>query len=103
MNPPGNPADAAAMVLVAAGTVVLVLAGVGAALPRNPFVRLHYLSLTTMVGAPLVVLGVLVQEPGDWFKLVVITVLLVATSPAAAAATARALSRAEAADRESSA
>jgi multisubunit Na+/H+ antiporter MnhG subunit len=90
-----NPVDAAATALLAAGSVVLVLAGVGAAVPRSPIVRLHYLSLTTMVGAPLVVLGVLVQHPGDWFKLGVITVLLVATSPAAAAATARALSRAE--------
>jgi multisubunit Na+/H+ antiporter MnhG subunit len=98
-----NLADAAATALLAVGSVVLVIAGVGAALPRNAFVRLHYLGLTTMVGAPLAVLGVLMREPGDWFKLVVITVLLVATSPAAAAATARVLSRAEAGDQESSA
>jgi hypothetical protein len=48
-----NLADAAATALLAVGSVVLVIAGVGAALPRNAFVRLHYLGLTTMVGAPL--------------------------------------------------
>jgi multisubunit Na+/H+ antiporter MnhG subunit len=98
-----NPADATATTLLAVGTIVLVLAGVGAAVPRSPLVRLHYLGLTTMVGAPLVVLGLLVHEPGDWFKLVVITLLLMATSPAATAATARVLSRADAGDRGSSA
>jgi multisubunit Na+/H+ antiporter MnhG subunit len=98
-----SPADVATTALLAVGSLVLVIAGVGAAVPRSPFVRLHYLSLTTMLGAPLVVLGVLVREPGDWFKLVVIAVLLVTTSPAAAAATARALSRGEAGDRGSGA
>ena len=91
-----SPGHVVSTSLLALGSLVLVLAGVGAALPRSPFVRLHYLSLTTMLGSPLVVLGVLVRDPADWFKLVVITVLLVGTSPAAAAATARVLTRAEA-------
>lgn len=86
--------------LLALGTAVLVLAGIGAALPRSPFVRLHYLGLSTMLGSPLVLLGMLVRQPADWFKLAVIAVLLVATSPAAAAATARALGRGEAGERE---
>jgi multisubunit Na+/H+ antiporter MnhG subunit len=85
--------DVVAAVLVALGTLGLVLAAVGAALPRNPFVRLHYLDLATMVGAPLVVLGIAVHAPDDWFKLLVIVVLLAATSPAASAATARAVTR----------
>lgn len=85
--------DAVSAVLMVAGTVVLVVASVGASLPRSALVRLHYLSLASMAGAPLVILGVLVRDPADWFKLVLVTVLLVASSPMATAATARALSR----------
>jgi multisubunit Na+/H+ antiporter MnhG subunit len=46
-----------------------------------------------VLGAPLVLLGVLVRNPGDWFKLLLILVLLAGTSPVAAAATARAVMR----------
>jgi multisubunit Na+/H+ antiporter MnhG subunit len=95
-----NVADVASGVLVAVGTLVLVLAGIGSALPRSPFVRLHYVSLATMFGAPLVLLGIVVRDPADWFKLLVILVLLAGTSPAASAATARALTRVEAGHRE---
>lgn len=90
-----SPAHTVSTALMVLGAVVLVLASVGAVLPRNPFVRLHYVSLSTLVGAPLVVLGVLVRDPGDWFKLVLIVVLMAATSPVAGAATARALNRRE--------
>ena len=92
--------DLASGVLLAAGTLALVLAGIGAALPRSPFVRLHYLNLATMLGAPLVLVGLVVRDPADWFKLLVILVLLVATSPAASAATARAVTRSGAGDQE---
>jgi multisubunit Na+/H+ antiporter MnhG subunit len=92
--------DVASGVLLALGTLALVIGGIGSALPRSPFVRLHYLNLATMLGAPLVVMGVVVRDPVDWFKLIVILVLLVATSPAASAATARALTRSEAGHRE---
>ena len=85
--------DVVASVLLVLGTVGLVLAAVGSALPRSPYVRLHYLNLATMVGAPLVVLGILVHDPSDWFKLLLIAALLVGTSPAASAATARAVTR----------
>jgi multisubunit Na+/H+ antiporter MnhG subunit len=85
--------DAVSTVLVCLGTAVLVVAAVGACLPREPLVRLHYLSLAAMAGAPLVLLGVLVRDPADWFKLLLITGLLVASSPMASAATARAISR----------
>jgi multisubunit Na+/H+ antiporter MnhG subunit len=88
--------DVASGVLLGIGSLALVLAGIGSALPRSPFVRLHYLNLATMFGVPLVVLGIVVRDPGDWFKLLVILVILVATSPAASAATARALTRSEA-------
>ena len=87
--------DLVSWTLLGAGSLALVLAGIGAALPRDAMVRLHYLNLATMVGAPLLVLGVLVRDPADWFKLLVILVLVVATSPAATAATARALTRTE--------
>jgi multisubunit Na+/H+ antiporter MnhG subunit len=86
--------------LLGAGSLALVLAAIGAALSRSPLVRLHYLNLATTVGAPLVLLGVMVRDPADWFKLLVILVLLAGTSPAATAATARALSRSGATDRE---
>ncbi len=85
--------DAVSTVLMVIGTAVLVVASVGASLPRGALVRLHYLSMASMAGAPLVLLGVLVRAPEDWFKLVVVTVLLVASSPMASAATARAISR----------
>jgi len=85
--------DAVSTVLMVIGTAVLVVASVGASLPRSALVRLHYLSMGSMAGAPLVLLGVLVRDPADWFKLVVVTVLLVASSPMASAATARAISR----------
>jgi multisubunit Na+/H+ antiporter MnhG subunit len=84
---------AVSAVLVVVGTAVLVVAAVGACLPRSALVRLHYVGLAAMVGAPLVLVGVLVRDPADWFKLVLITVLLVASSPMGSAATARAISR----------
>ena len=88
-----SPTDVVSTALMALGTLVLVLASVGSALPPAPFVRLHYLSLATLLGAPLVMLGVLVRDPADWFKLVLIVVLLVGTSPVATSATARAVTR----------
>jgi multisubunit Na+/H+ antiporter MnhG subunit len=90
-----SPGDAVSTGLLVLGSLVLVLASVGASLPRSPFVRLHYLSLSALVGAPLVVLGALVRDPGDWFKLGFVVLLLAGTSPVATAATARALERAE--------
>jgi multisubunit Na+/H+ antiporter MnhG subunit len=85
--------DVIAAVLIVTGTVGLVLAGIGAALPRSSYVRVHYLNLATMVGAPLALLGVLVHDPADWVRLLLIILLLVGTSPAASAATARAVTR----------
>jgi multisubunit Na+/H+ antiporter MnhG subunit len=85
--------DVVSAILMVVGTAVLVVAAVGACLPRSALVRLHYLGLATMAGAPLVLVGVLVRDQADWFKLVLITVLLVASSPMASAATARAISR----------
>jgi multisubunit Na+/H+ antiporter MnhG subunit len=88
-----NPSDALSTGLMSLGALVLVLASVGAAVPRSAFVRLHYLSLSAMLGAPLVVLGVLVRDHADWFKLLLIVSLLAGTSPVAGAATARAVTR----------
>jgi multisubunit Na+/H+ antiporter MnhG subunit len=85
--------DVIAAVLIVAGTAALVLAGIGSVLPRSSYVRLHYLNLATMVGAPLALLGVLVHDPADWVRLLLIIVLLAGTSPAASAATARAVTR----------
>jgi multisubunit Na+/H+ antiporter MnhG subunit len=94
-------AEVVSWVLLVAGTLALVLAGVGASLPRDAFVRLHYVNLATMIGAPLVVLGMLVRDPTDWFKLLLVIVLLAGTSPAASAATARALTRTQGPERKS--
>lgn len=88
-------ADDVSGLLIVAGALFLVLGAVGAALPPSGFVRLHYLSLSTMLGAPLVLVGCVVRDPADWFKLLFIAVLLAASSPVAGAATARALHRAE--------
>jgi multisubunit Na+/H+ antiporter MnhG subunit len=88
-----SPADVVSTALMSLGALVLVLGSVGAAWPRSALVRLHYLSLSGVLGAPLVLLGVLVRDPGDWFKLLLILVLLAGTSPVATAATARAVTR----------
>ncbi|MBO0845722.1 MAG: monovalent cation/H(+) antiporter subunit G [Nocardioides sp.] len=88
-----SPQEAASAALIGLGTLVLVVASLGVALPRDLFVRLHYLSLAAMAGAPLVLLGVLVHDPADWFKLVLIAMLLVASSPVGSAASARAIAR----------
>jgi multisubunit Na+/H+ antiporter MnhG subunit len=85
--------DAVSAVLMALGAAVLVVASVGASLPRDALVRLHYLSVGSMAGAPLVLLGLLVRDPADWFKLLLIATLLMASSPMATAATARAIAR----------
>jgi monovalent cation/proton antiporter MnhG/PhaG subunit len=88
-----SPTNVLATGLMGVGTLVLVLASVGVAWPRSAWVRLHYLGLSGVLGAPLVLLGVVVRNPGDWFKLLLILVLLAGTSPVAAAATARAVMR----------
>jgi monovalent cation/proton antiporter MnhG/PhaG subunit len=88
-----NPTDVVSTGLMVIGAGVLVLASVGSAWPRSAYVRLHYLSMAGVLGAPVVLLGVLLRDPRDWFKLLVIIVLLAGTSPAAAAATARAVTR----------
>lgn len=85
--------DVLSTAVMSLGAAMLVLASVGSAWPRSAFVRLHYLSLSGVLGAPLVLLGVLVRYPGNWFKLLLILLLLAATSPVAAAATARAVAR----------
>jgi monovalent cation/proton antiporter MnhG/PhaG subunit len=88
-----SPAQVVSSALMVVGALVLVLAAAGAAWARSAWVRLHYLSLSSVLGAPLLLLGVLVRDPGNWFKLLLILVLLATTSPVAAAATARAVVR----------
>jgi multisubunit Na+/H+ antiporter MnhG subunit len=85
--------DVVSLVLICLGSLVLVVGAVGAAVPRSPLVRLHYVSLSAMLGAPLVLGGAVVRDPADAFKLLLIGALLLWSSPAAGAATARALRR----------
>lgn len=95
-----TPSELAGDVLVVAGGVLLALAAVGSALPRDGLVRLHYVSLAAVVAAPLVLVGVVLRDPTDWFKLLLIAALVAVTSPVAGAATGRALVRSEAREQE---
>lgn len=85
--------DLASGLLMVLGTAALVLACLGASLARGGLVRLHYVSAAAVLGAPVLILGVLLHDPGDWFKLLLIASLLAGTSPVTSAATARALAR----------
>ena len=80
-------------VLVSAGALVLVAAAVGSSLTRGPFVRLHYAGLAAMVGAPLLLAGLLVQAPAEGFRLLLIGALVAGTAPVSSSTLARALRR----------
>ena len=85
--------------LVWLGVATLVLASIGAALPGRTLVRLHYLGLAGMLGVPVLLVGVIVKDPSDAIKLVLIGLLVVATAPIGSAANARATQRTSARDR----
>ena len=85
-----------ALVLLAAGTGVLLLSAVGLVVLPGPFQRLHALTPASTVGAPLVVLATAVETgPGRAaLKLLVIAVIVAFGG----AVTAMAIGRATALD-----
>jgi len=96
------PVDLAADVLLAAGGAVLVLGAVGLVVRRDVRDRIHYAALTSVVGAPLVVVG-LALTAGSWHpavKLLLVGALLAGTGPALSTVTGRAVERATGAGRE---
>ncbi|NKQ54319.1 hypothetical protein HFP15_15645 [Amycolatopsis sp. K13G38] len=80
-----------AAVLVAAGTLLAVLAAIAAALPGSVYRRLHYQVVVTSAAAPLIGIGAAVAEgPGLTTALVLVIVLLLAgTGPVLGMAVAR--------------
>jgi multisubunit Na+/H+ antiporter MnhG subunit len=78
-------------VLVGMGTLVAVLASLGALRARSVFRRLHYLTVLTSVATPLIGLGVLVVVGIGLTGATVlaIVVLLAGTGPILGAATGR--------------
>ena len=58
---PGTAWHDASVALVVAGTAVIVLASVGAAVARDTYQRLHLVTPITSVGGPLVGIGFAVQ------------------------------------------
>ncbi|MGH3508984.1 MAG: monovalent cation/H(+) antiporter subunit G [Nocardioidaceae bacterium] len=85
-------------VLLWAGVLVLVAAGVGTTFAPGVFVRLHYVGLGAVVGLPLVLLSEMVAQPAQAPKLVVVLVLQVLGAPALTTAMARAEHRSVARD-----
>jgi multicomponent Na+:H+ antiporter subunit G len=78
-------------VLVGAGTLVAVLAALGALRARSAFRRLHYLTALTSVAAPLIGVGAVVADGFGFAGATVLAtvVLLAATGPVLGAATGR--------------
>jgi len=78
-------------ILVAVGTLVVVLASVAAARARSVFRRLHYLTVITSVGAPAIGAGAVVVDGLGLTGATVlaIVVLLAITGPILGAAVGR--------------
>ncbi|MEZ0362203.1 monovalent cation/H(+) antiporter subunit G [Mycobacterium sp. pUA109] len=77
--------------LVFAGVLAMVVSALAAAARPAVFDRLHLLTVTTSVGAPLLGLGLVLRQ--GWTAasamIVLITVVVLATAPVMSAATAR--------------
>lgn len=86
-----SPPHVAGVVCFYAGVAVVVLAALGSLRVRRPEDRLHYLTPTTSLGAPLVGLGLALQN--GWSltsaQIVLTCLLLMITGPVLAAATVR--------------
>ncbi|MFK0160577.1 cation:proton antiporter [Streptomyces sp. NPDC090499] len=83
-----------ALVLLAAGTGVLLLSAVGLVVLPGPFQRLHALTPASTVGVPLVALAMAVETgPGRAAVKLLVTAVIVAVG---GAATAMAIGRATA-------
>jgi multisubunit Na+/H+ antiporter MnhG subunit len=83
-------------VLIWAGTVIAAFATVRLLVTRDRFVRLHFVSLGSVLAAPLVIAGLALASWSSWHdvaKLVVIGILLFVTGPATVITTAHAAKR----------
>jgi multicomponent Na+:H+ antiporter subunit G len=81
-----------ALVLVGLGCVVIALSVVGAVVVVDDvFVKLHFLTPVTSLGAPLVAVGLCVESGQPWViaELLVIALLLALSGPVLESATAR--------------
>lgn len=81
-----------ALVLVAVGCAVIVLASVGAVLmPGGTFNRLHFVTPVTSMGAPLVAVGLSVEsgKPFTIAEMLFIALLLFVSGPVVESATGR--------------
>ena len=78
-------------ILVGLGTLVVVLASIGALRARSVFRRLHYLTVITSVGAPAIGAGALVVDGIGLTgaSVLAIVVLLAITGPILGAAVGR--------------
>jgi len=82
-----------ALALVVAGTVVVVIAALGAVVvPGDVFTRLHFVTPVTSLGGPLVGAGLCVESGQPWAiaEVAVITLLLFVSGPVLEASAARA-------------
>jgi multisubunit Na+/H+ antiporter MnhG subunit len=88
--------NAVSAVLVWAGTVLAAVGTVRLLLTRDRFLRLHFVSVGSVIAAPLVTAGLALAPWSSWHdvvKIVFIGLLLVVTGPATVIATARAARR----------
>jgi multisubunit Na+/H+ antiporter MnhG subunit len=79
--------------LIWAGTVIAAFATVRLLVTRDRFVRLHFVSLGSVLAVPLVIAGLALAPWSSWHdvaKLVVIGLLLFVTGPATVITTAHA-------------
>jgi multicomponent Na+:H+ antiporter subunit G len=91
-----TPLDALAALLLAAGTLLTVLAGVGVLRLPDVFARMHAATKSSSLGLALVLLGAAlrVRGVGDTAKLVLVIALQFLTAPVAAHLVGRAAHRA---------
>ena len=84
--------DVLSWLLLVAGGFFVIVGGVGLVRMPDFFTRIHAASITDTLGAGLIVLGLLLQspEPLGAFKLILVLVFLVITSPTATHALAKA-------------
>jgi multisubunit Na+/H+ antiporter MnhG subunit len=83
-------------VLIWAGAVIAAFASVRLLLTRDPFLRLHFVSIGPVLAAPLVIAGLALMPWSSWHdvaKLLVIGMLLFVTGPATVITTAHAVKR----------
>lgn len=88
--------DGIGAVFIWAGAVVCAFAAVRLVLTRDRLLRLHYVSLASVLAAPLVIAGLALGSWSSWHdiaKLLIIGALLFVTGPATVVTAGRAAKR----------